>query len=214
MNKVIKTSGWILFGFLSIGVSLYPLYYWLADGIVGLLNSKSAELLSDTIWNLGFYGHITFGGIALAVGWLQFSKRLRQRNIKLHRNLGLVYLIGVLIGGTCGIYIGFHATGGLITATGFILLGMIWLSSTISAYGAIIKNNILLHRNMMIISYAACFAAVTLRLWLPFLTITLGGFDAAYKIVAWLCWVPNMFVAFLIIRRNQASIRRNNLVIT
>lgn len=54
----------------------------------------------------------------------------------------------------------------------------------------------------MIYSYAACFAAVTLRIWLPLLTAAfLGDFIKAYTIVAWLCWVPNIIVAYFIVRR-------------
>ncbi len=48
---------------------------------------------------------------------------------------------------------------------------------------------------MMIYSYAACFAAVTLRLWLPMLTALFHDFKTAYRIVAWLCWLPNLAVA-------------------
>ena len=56
----------------------------------------------------------------------------------------------------------------------------------------------------MIYSYAACFAAVTLRIWLPLLIVSLGDFITAYRIVAWLCWVPNLMVAyFLVDKRNE-----------
>ena len=53
----------------------------------------------------------------------------------------------------------------------------------------------------MIYSYAACFAAVTLRIWLPILLKIFGDFIIAYSIVAWLCWVPNIIVANLIVRK-------------
>lgn len=53
----------------------------------------------------------------------------------------------------------------------------------------------------MIYSYAACFAAVTLRVWLPLLMIVSGDYLVAYIIVSWLCWVPNMVVANLIVKK-------------
>ncbi|MBX7126969.1 MAG: DUF2306 domain-containing protein, partial [Cyclobacteriaceae bacterium] len=62
------------------------------------------------------------------------------------------------------------------------------------------------HREAMIYSYAACFAAVMLRVWLPVLSIALGAFDPAYRIVAWLCWVPNMLVAIWLVRRQGISV--------
>jgi hypothetical protein len=58
---------------------------------------------------------------------------------------------------------------------------------------------------MMIYSYAACFAAVTLRLWLPLLVIGFGDFIKAYTVVAWLCWVPNILVAYLIVRKLRSE---------
>ncbi len=52
-----------------------------------------------------------------------------------------------------------------------------------------------------IYSYAASFAAVTLRIWLPLLTIAFQDFVVAYRIVAWLCWVPNIAFAYFWVRR-------------
>ncbi len=201
-NKV----AWFVFAFLAIGVGLYPLLYLVTNGKIGLLQSKSDTLLTNTIWNIGFYGHIIFGGIALLTGWSQFSQKLRTKQLQLHRNLGKVYVVSVLISGICGIYIGFYATGGLITSVGFIALGVVWLFTTIKAYVAIRANDLSLHQGMMIYSYAACFAAVTLRIWLPLLTAAFGSFIIAYKIVAWLCWIPNMIFAYFWVRKKGLQI--------
>ena len=184
-------------------IGLYPAIYFIVDRKFGLLGSKSEELLADTFWNIGFYGHIVLGGIALLIGWMQFSKKLRQKNLPLHRNVGKAYVIAALISGICGIYIGFFATGGIISAAGFISLGVIWLFTTVSSYLAVKKRDIRKHEIMMIFSYAACFAAVTLRIWLPILTSITGEFVSAYRIVAWLCWVPNVIVAFLIVKNRK-----------
>jgi hypothetical protein len=59
------------------------------------------------------------------------------------------------------------------------------------------------HRRWMIRSYAMILAAVTLRIELPLLAMWLQGFLPAYNIVAWLCWVPNLFVAEWIARRTR-----------
>ncbi|WP_036379753.1 DUF2306 domain-containing protein [Muricauda sp. MAR_2010_75] len=201
-NKV----AWVVFAFLAIGIGLYPLLYFLTSEEIGLLASKSEEILSSKVWKGAFYGHITFGGLALLTGWSQFSQKLRSRNLNLHRNMGKIYVIAALIGGTCGVYLGFFATGGIIPAVGFICLGVIWLYTTIRAYIAIRKKDLSLHQGMMIYSYAACFAAVTLRIWMPLLIMATGQFLVAYKIVAWLCWVPNMIFAFFWVRRKGLTI--------
>jgi len=67
------------------------------------------------------------------------------------------------------------------------------------------NGDINLHEDLMVFSYAACFAAVTLRVWLPILTLITGEFMLAYRMVAWLCWVPNVLVAYLIIKRKKLS---------
>lgn len=196
-NKV----AWFVFAFLAIGVGLYPSLYLFATEKFGLLFSKSDVLLGSTFWNMGFYGHIIFGGIALMTGWSQFSQKLRRKQLNLHRNLGKVYVASVLISGICAVGIGFFATGGWIPSLGFVLLGLVWLYTTMIAYSAIRKKDLSLHQGMMIYSYAACFAAVTLRIWLPLLQLAFGEFLIAYKIVAWLCWVPNLIFAHFWVKR-------------
>lgn len=198
-----KKVSWITIGILSTLVGLYPIIYFLIDRRFGLLSSKSVELLNDNLWNIAFYAHITLGGLALLIGWLQFSNKLRIKKMELHRILGKTYVISVFISGFCSLFIDLDATGGIISILGFFTLGLIWLNTTILGFKSIKKGDIKLHEKFMIFSYAACFAAVTLRIWLPLLTISMGEFNSAYRIVAWLCWVPNIIVAFLIVRNKR-----------
>jgi uncharacterized membrane protein len=201
-----KKISWIFLVILAIIVGLYPSIYFVIDRRFGLLQSKSNELLASNFWNLGFYTHIILGGLALLIGWTQFSTSFRNKNLQLHRKLGKVYVISVLFSSLAGIYIGFFATGGIISKLGFICLGFVWLSSTLIAYQYIRKGQIERHQKMMIYSYAACLAAVTLRIWLPVLSITFHNFIVAYTIVAWLCWVPNIIVANIISRRIEVPV--------
>jgi len=202
--KMKKTSG-IVLGILATLVGLYPMIYFLIDRKFGLLSSKSSELLSNNVWNIAFYGHIIFGGFSLLIGWLQFSRKLRVKNIKLHRTVGKIYILSVLISGICGLFIALYATGGIISGFGFFILGLIWLATTILGFKTIKKGNVELHEKYMIFSYAACFAAVTLRIWLPILISVIGEFIIAYRIVAWLCWIPNMIVAYVIVRKTRLT---------
>ncbi|QNR84726.1 DUF2306 domain-containing protein [Pedobacter riviphilus] len=198
---MVKKGLWILFATFALLIGLYPMIYFLMDRKFGLLNSKSVELLANTFWNIGFYMHIIFGGIALLIGWTQFSPKMRNRRMALHRKLGKVYVVAVLLSALAGIYIGFFATGGWISSTGFICLGIIWFYTTLKAYLYIKRGAVEQHQKMMVYSYAACFAAVTLRIWLPILTMVYGDFSKAYLVVAWLCWIPNLIVAYLLTRK-------------
>ena len=196
-----KTLGWIIFIFFAVVIGIYPLTYFVFDMSGGLLASKSPELLKNKIWHFAFYLHISLGAVSMLTGWSQFSKRLRNKNLKLHRTLGKIYLITVAISGVAGLYIALYATGGIIAQAGFAGLAIGWLFSSFQAYSAIRRMDIDQHQYWMIRSYAFCWAAVTLRIWLPLFQFALGmDFITAYRIIAWLCWVPNLIVAELIIR--------------
>ena len=205
MKKAISTVTWWAFASLCILVGLYPVIYFLIDRHFGLLSSKTQELLANQIWNIGFYGHIVLGGLALLIGWTQFSAKLRRKNIQLHRNLGKVYIIAVLISGICGVYIAQYATGGISNVIGFSMSGLVWLSTTFLAYSSIKKGNLKAHQNFMTYSYAVCFSAVTLRIWLPLLQALTNDFITAYHIVGWLSWVPNLVVAYFINQKRNGK---------
>ncbi len=203
--KMFKKARWFLFVLLAITIGLYPVMYFLVDRKFGLLSTKSAELLANVFWNAGFYTHIIFGGLALLTGWLQFSASFRNKNLPIHRLLGKIYLVCAVLSAMAGIGIGFFATGGVIAATGFISLGIIWFTTTLKAYFYIREKQVDAHRKWMTFSYAACFAAVTLRLWMPFLIAVFHDFETAYVIVAWLCWVPNLVVAMLMTKQYKET---------
>lgn len=196
-----------VFLFFAIGVGLYPLFYFLGDMSGGLLASKSATLLANRFWQLGFYTHIGFGGLALLSGCTQFLPKLRQKRLALHRTLGKIYIGSVLLSGTAGLGIAFAASEGLFAQLGFGALAVLWLYTTMQAYLTIKRKEVTLHQQWMTRSYALCFAAVTLRLWLPLFLGGLGmSFSAAYPIIAWLCWVPNLGLAEWMIRRAKHSL--------
>lgn len=196
-----RKASWVLVALLATLIGLYPSLYFFIDRNFGLLSSKSKELLANVAWNTAFYIHIIAGGLALLVGWLQFNAKMRTQYVQLHRQIGKGYVIAVLLSAVAGFYIALFATGGIIPSVGFMCLAVVWFYTTYRAYSSIKNKQVEAHRKMMIYSYAACFAAVTLRIWLPLLTAATGDFTTAYRIVAWLCWVPNLIVAGFIARR-------------
>lgn len=197
---LIKKISYYFFAISCVAIGLYPAIYFIIDRRFGLLRSKSATLLADLTWNSMFYTHIILGGIALLIGWIQFNKKFRSKNLNLHKKIGKIYVTCCLISGIAGFYIALHATGGVGPKTGFFLMALFWFFTTLFAFLAIKKGDIIKHQKLMIYSYAACFSAVTLRIWLPILISSLGSFLPAYRVVAWLSWVPNVIVAYFIIK--------------
>lgn len=198
---MVKKAIRILLVVFAILVGLYPVLYFVLDRKFALLATKSDTLLINPFWNIGFYTHIMAGGLALLIGWIQFNASIRRINPAFHKLMGKIYIIAVLFSSTGAFYIGFFATGGPVASLGFILLAIIWFVTTIMAYNNIRNGQIEKHKKLMIYSYAACFAAVTLRIWFPLLMLLIGDYNTAYVMAAWLCWLPNLLVAHFISRR-------------
>lgn len=155
----------------------------------------------------GIFTHALFASIALLVGPFQFHRGILVRWRIVHRSLGIAYVLAAFIGsGLVGAYMAWHSYGGWVTHSGFGLLALGVLLTTSLAYFKIRAGEVIQHREWMIRSYALIFAAVTLRIWLPILIILYQGqFAPAYRIVAWLCWVPNLLVVEWYIRRSRTS---------
>ncbi|MGJ1283462.1 DUF2306 domain-containing protein [Sphingobacterium spiritivorum] len=188
----------ILFGVLALAIGLYPIMYAFVEPKYTFLGTKTPEILHDIIWKTAFITHIIFGGISLFIGWRQFGSKFRDNHIRLHKSIGKIYVACVVMSSVSGIYMGFYANGGIIASSGFISLGIIWLLTTCFALSQIRKGNIEKHQQLMTYSYACTFAAVTLRLWFPSLIALTGAPVNSYLAVAWLCWVPNVIVAYFI----------------
>jgi uncharacterized membrane protein len=148
--------------------------------------------------------HVIGGVVALVLGPWQFSEWVRQRNLRLHRWMGRAYLIAVLVGSIAGLAMATVSLGGLVTHIGFGLLAGLWLLTALFAYVRIRHGEIDSHREWMTRNYALTFAAVTLRLWLPFFARALHvEIMQAYMTVSWLAWVPNLLVAEVLINQRR-----------
>lgn len=186
----------ILFIVLALFIGIYPLVYAFLEPKYTFLSRKPASVLSNQLWNYSFYIHITMGAIALISGTLQVYLLIFKKKYKYHQAIGLVYVYSAIPAALAGIYIGFYAIGGLTSSIGFILLGLLWYSTTNCGFFALKAGNINKHRRLITYSMALCFAAVTLRLWLPLLYLICGDYILSYRLAAWLCWLPNVIWVF------------------
>ena len=143
--------------------------------------------------------------LALVLGGLQLSSALRRKKLDLHRWLGRVYVVAVLVSGTGGLVMSFDSKGGLVAHFGFGLMAVCWLFCTGNAFRYIRRGNVAQHRAWMLRSYALILAAVTLRIYLPASQVAGIEFIAAYQAISWLCWVPNLLVVeWLVLARERA----------
>ena len=147
--------------------------------------------------------HAGAASTALLVGPFQFLPGLRTRRPGLHRWTGRLYVLACLVGGLSGAVLAAGARTGLPSTVGFGTLAVIWLFCTSRAYDLARQGRIAEHRRWMIRSFALTFAAVTLRLYLPFAFVAPVGYDNAYRIISFDCWIPNLVVAEMLVRRRS-----------
>lgn len=165
------------------------------------------------------YLHAFASGIALLVGPFQFLKKLRDNRPSVHRTMGRIYLASIYVGGISGLIIAAETVAGVSGTVGFSLLALLWMYTATRALIAIRGGQVKHHQRWMIYNFALTFAAVTLRLYLGIgMAVLIGllgftpdmAFTEIYRTVPWLCWVPNLIVAQLIIDRlglNPAALR-------
>ncbi len=126
--------------------------------------------------------HTICGTIALLSGPIQFSSRLRQRYLKFHRVLGLMYVISVFIGAGTGIALAAGRPG----LPGTSMQAAAWIVCTTAAFVAARNRQIVQHRQWMARSYAVTFTFVSsrvLNLW-PAYWGHLGDSLAAVGVIA------------------------------
>lgn len=185
-----KRIGWGVMTFLALGITLVVSRYLTLDPNVYFPEQR----LVYEAHTLGIVGHVVGGMLALALGPFQFLAGLRARRPGLHRWMGRVYLFGIALGGLAGLYMATYAYTGLVAGLGFGSLALAWLFTGAMALLSIRRRQVAEHRRWMLRNFALTFAAVTLRLELPLLAAALG-FETAYMLIAWLCWLPNLLVA-------------------
>jgi uncharacterized membrane protein len=135
--------------------------------------------------------HVFGASVALVLGPMLFWSQLRARCLRLHRWLGRAYLgLGVLIGGSSGAVLAWHAYGGPWSRAGFLSLALAWLGSGAVAWRKIRYGDVAAHRRWMARNLALSLAAVSLRIGLPALVACGVAMPVAYPWMAWLCWLP------------------------
>ena len=151
--------------------------------------------------------HVAGAATALLLGPWQFSSRLRNRLPTLHRWIGRTYVVSCLVGGAAGFLLALGASTGPMSTIGFGSLAILWIVTTSLAWRRAVQGRFIEHRAWMIRSFALTFAAVTLRLYLPLIFVFQVGFDDAYRAISFLCWVPNLLVAELYLRKAALKFR-------
>ena len=178
---------------LAIGVGVVS-YRYLIPGAPG----GAPGPLANRFTHLGVLSvHASLAATALILGPFQFLTSLRQNHPRWHRRIGTAYVICCLGGGTAGLVLSLGTKAGPVAGWGFGLLAASWLAATVTAWRLARRGDFERHPRWMLRSFALTLAAVTLRLYLPVAAVLHVDFFAAYRAIAWLCWIPNLALAEL-----------------
>ena len=103
--------------------------------------------------------HTLAGIFALLIGPINFSSRIRQRHLHLHRILGRIYVISVFVGSFTGIALAAGRPG----LPGTSMQAAAWMVCTTAAFITARNRQIVVHRQWMARSYAVTFTFVSSR---------------------------------------------------
>lgn len=143
--------------------------------------------------------HGGFGALALFLGVFQFSSRLRQRHLQLHRVMGRLYVVGVAIAAPVAIkvstllYTPTLTMASVIQATG-------WLVTTATALYCVKTGRIQQHREWMMRSYPFAMVFVVVRVIIAIPAVArMGVFGLAetvWSVIAVACFLPSFLIAW------------------
>ena len=211
---------WTVVTLISLAISGYFVGQY-ATGSLAVLGEQGVGL-APTYANrpfpvrIAFYVHIVSAGLALTVGPFQFARVIRRRYRAVHRWIGRTYAVSIAFASVSGLVMAAFNSAAFVGFFGFGTLSVLWGWTTWRGYRAIREHDVAGHQAWMIRSFALTFAAPTLRLWLGVLilfqlAIGVGGPNVevdklmadAYAAVPFLCWLPNIVIAEIMIRRRN-----------
>jgi hypothetical protein len=193
-------------------VFVFAYFYWLMLKItllyvpfsssVAFLKIKQTEVTTHPEYIYLFYVHVCTSIFVLLFGFMQFFSFKTHTGRLVHRFAGYQYIVLLLgFAAPSGLYMGWHANGGVASKISFIVLGLLWAITTILAFVKIKKGQVAAHRSWMVRSFALTLSAITLRLWKVVIVFLFQPPPMdVYKIIAWLGWVPNLIIAEILIR--------------
>lgn len=186
----------MLFGTFFLLMLEITLKYIPINAEAAFLNIKQTEVNQVPAYLPVFYIHVLSSIFALLSGFTQFNDRILKTKKQLHRRVGSLYIVIILLfAAPSGLFIGYYANGGLYSKVSFITLSMLWFWFTFKAFTTIKNKDILLHQKFMYRSFALTFSAITLRFWKVILVYLLHPHPMdLYQTIAWLGWIPNSII--------------------
>ncbi|MES2660270.1 MAG: DUF2306 domain-containing protein [Verrucomicrobiota bacterium] len=200
---------WLVLAFFTILMARITFEYWPIRHDAAFLQIKQ-QYLGIKHWELAFWVHVFTSMLPLLAGFTQFAPWILRKQPRVHRLMGRVYVITVcFITGPASLIMAFYANGGITSRIAFVTLALLWLGTTAMGWRTVLQRKWQVHREWMIRSYALTLSAITLRAWKYAIVFAFEPRPMdAYRIVAWLGFVPNLLIAEWLIRRYRGRSRQ------
>lgn len=202
LQAVLNISVFLVIAYTSYLLILLSLPYIYFERDVEFLETKQL-IYHIKPWRYSFYVHVFFSPIVIISGLFQFNRWIISNKPKVHRILGYIYVISVLlISAPSALIMAFYANGGRVAQTSFVILTLCWILFTWIAFQKAKKGNYTSHVKWMLRSYALTLSAVTLRFYAYLFDVFNVDIPPreTYIIVSYLSWIPNLLFVQLLIR--------------
>lgn len=202
LQAVLNISVFLVIAYTSYLLILLSLPYIYFERDVEFLETKQL-IYHIKPWRYSFYIHVFFSPIVIISGLFQFNRWIISNKPKVHRILGYIYIISVLlISAPSALIMAFYANGGRIAQTSFVILTLCWILFTWIAFQKAKKGNYTSHVKWMLRSYALTLSAVTLRFYAYLFDVFNIDIPPreTYILVSYLSWIPNLLFVQLLIR--------------
>jgi hypothetical protein len=155
--------------FLFSILALLSIYVFVVKELL-YLSTAPADLSRYKSMSWLLVPHGMLGLVALVIGPFQFSTTLRRNNLSLHKKLGKIYIIVILLAMPFAIMLNiYHPIPGAYGTFAFenITQALIWATTAAMAWLAATKRQITIHKMWAARSYGITLVFVTSRIYNP-----------------------------------------------
>lgn len=137
------------------------------------------------------------GAIALLVGIFQFSSRLRQRYLRVHRAMGRTYVFSVAIAAPAAVLVSIKLPTPTL-AMASVIQASAWILTTATAVYCVRTGRIQQHREWMMRSYPFAMVFVFVRAIIAIPAVARAGLtgrtEVVWSVIAIACFLPSFLI--------------------
>ncbi|MGB3608094.1 MAG: DUF2306 domain-containing protein [Psychroserpens sp.] len=180
--------------------------YFVIDRALPYFFNFNIEQYQDYYWPNKWWlvGHLLGDALALIIGPFQFSSKFRNRFLKMHRYLGKVYIIAIIIASLSAIYMSFYVAPqvNVSWSISLFVMAVFWLAGVLMAYRAVMLRKITQHQQWMLRSYIITLGFVLFRILNESSMVRelMPTFEERGAACIWFSWAVPLFIAEVVIQ--------------